>query len=155
MPSSAPHLAEDLLSSLRALGERLRVRRKELGLSVIATAEAAGMSRITVHRIERGEPSVSMGAWLGVAAALGLDLALVVHGATETVSLPDRILLNEYPQLRALAWQTGSQTELSPEEALHIYERNWRHIDVNGLQPAERSLIRRLSQRFGRERLLV
>ncbi|WP_202634485.1 hypothetical protein [Rugosibacter aromaticivorans] len=31
--------------------------------------------------------------------------------------------------------------ELTPVEALSIYERNWRHVDVQNLDPRERDLI--------------
>jgi transcriptional regulator with XRE-family HTH domain len=36
---------------------------KALKVSATTAAEAAGMSRMTLHRIERGEPSVTMGAY--------------------------------------------------------------------------------------------
>jgi transcriptional regulator with XRE-family HTH domain len=58
---------------LAALGTRIRARRKALKVSATALAEAAGMSRVSVHRIEQGEPSVTMGAYLNVLAALGMN----------------------------------------------------------------------------------
>lgn len=36
---------------------------KSLPISAVAAAESAGMSRTTPHRIERGEPSVTAGAF--------------------------------------------------------------------------------------------
>ena len=35
------------------------------------------MSRVTLQRIERGEPLVTMGAYIGAATAVGLELELV------------------------------------------------------------------------------
>ena len=37
-------------------------------------AEAAGMSRITWYRIEKGEPAVTMGAWMNAVTVVGLAL---------------------------------------------------------------------------------
>ena len=74
---SAPATGEIVAARLLALGEQLRAQRKRLGVSATTAAEAAGMSRVTLHRIERGEPSVTMGAWLNAAAALGLELGVV------------------------------------------------------------------------------
>ena len=62
MPAAAPPLPDHLGPRLQALGERIRAQRKQHRLSAATAAEAAGMSRVTLHRIERGEPSVTMGA---------------------------------------------------------------------------------------------
>lgn len=37
------------------------------------------MSRVTLHRIERGEPSVTMGAYLNALAVLGLDFEILAR----------------------------------------------------------------------------
>jgi transcriptional regulator with XRE-family HTH domain len=58
------------------LGAQLRALRKALKVNVTVAAEAAGISRVTLHRIEKGEPSVTMGAWANVAAALGMRFNL-------------------------------------------------------------------------------
>jgi hypothetical protein len=47
-----------------------------------------------------------------------------------------------------------SQTEtgallLTPSEALSIYERNWRHLDVKALEPREQQLIDALQLGLG------
>ena len=71
MPSPAPIVPEQCTAQLQALGEQIRAQRKALRLSATVTAEAAGLSRVTLHRIEKGEPSVTMGAWCNAMAALG------------------------------------------------------------------------------------
>lgn len=58
---------------LTALGQKIRSQRKALRITATATAEAAGMSRVTLYRIEKGEASVTIGAYLNAMAALGLD----------------------------------------------------------------------------------
>lgn len=67
-----------------------------------------------------------------------LDLALdelIVH-------LPD------YPQLRDLAWNRTDEY-LPAKEAFQLYERNWRFVAPDRLDPQERALIDRLKAKFG------
>jgi transcriptional regulator with XRE-family HTH domain len=161
MPAAAPATGDLAAAKLAALGEQLRAYRKRLGVSAATAAEAAGMSRVTLHRVERGEPSVTMGAYLNAAAALGLELG-VVDGpprlpgrGNREAGLPARISLAEYPQLQRLAWQYQGASDVTPAEALNLYERNWRHIEQGALAPHERALIQDLVASLGGGRLLV
>lgn len=163
MPARAPLVSASVATKLAALGERIRERRKALKVSAVDAAEAAGMSRVTLQRIERGEPSVTMGAYIGAATAVGLELELVdprepargKGGARGKPPFPTRIRLADYPQLKRLAWQLHGVTTLTPEDALGLYERNWRHVDTAALEPAERALVNALAQHLGGGRLLV
>jgi transcriptional regulator with XRE-family HTH domain len=156
MPAAAPPIAAPERELLARLGGKLRRAREAQKVSAVAAAEAAGLSRPTLHRIERGEPGVAMGAWVALASTLGLQLdAIGPQAAAATAALPERIRLEAYPQLRQLAWQLPGVEDLSGKEALELYERNWRHVDVGGLTPDERALVRALSQAFGAGRLLV
>lgn len=123
----------------------MRRRRKELRVSAVAAAEAAGISRVTLHRIEKSEPAVTMGAYLRVLGALGLEVSALLP---QEVVEPDRprwpparIRLADYPGLKQLAWQVHGEQELTPREALGIYERNWRHLDPTALSTGEKDLI--------------
>ena len=55
MPAKPPPLPHTVAEQLSALGQQIRARRKALGVSATAAAEAASMSRVTLHRIEKGE----------------------------------------------------------------------------------------------------
>ena len=152
----APPLAISNVNATRlcALGQQIRTRRKALGLSATVVAEAAGLSRVTLHRIEKGAPAVTIAAYLNVMAALGRELSLSVPADQAAVApaadhagwIPARVRLGDYPQLKQLAWQVHGIDELSPAEALSIYERNWRHIDASKLQPHEQQLVDALRQ---------
>lgn len=160
MPSKSPAIDALVAERLSLLGERIRRHRKLQKVSAAAAAEAAGMSRLTLARIERGTPSVTIGAYLGALSALGLDLDLVdpstgAPGAPTPGALPTRIRLADYPALKRLAWQLGGVDDLAPADALALYERNWRHVDVDALDDRERTLIRRLAAALGGGRLLV
>lgn len=160
MPSRPPAIASHAAEKLSALGQQIRAHRKALRISATTLAEAAGMSRVTLHRIEKGEPSVTMGAYLNVMAALGQDFGLTQPDvpATETAEddrqgwIPARIRLADYPQLKQLAWQVHGTDVLTPGEALSIYERNWRHVDVQALAPRERHLVDALRMALGARR---
>jgi transcriptional regulator with XRE-family HTH domain len=163
MPARAPPSPAHVRVKLAALGERIQERRKALKVSGVDAAEAAGMSRVTLQRIERGEPSVTMGAYLGAASAVGLELELFdprersrgKGGARGKPPFPARVRLADYPQLKKLAWQLHGVATLTPEEALGLYERNWRHVDTAALDPAERALVNALALHLGGGRLLV
>lgn len=77
--STTPHPV--LRRVLKELGENIRLARLRRGLSATLVAERAGMSRTTLHAIEKGEPSVAFGSYANVLHALGLhkDLALVAR----------------------------------------------------------------------------
>jgi transcriptional regulator with XRE-family HTH domain len=120
-------------------------------------AEAANISRITLHRIERGEISVAMGAYLNVILALGLkiELGLPNRKTKKQSSLPQKIQLKDFKQLKKLGWQLKSTVVLSPKEALELYERNWRHVDIKSMDAKEKKFLKNLLAHFGRERMLV
>jgi transcriptional regulator with XRE-family HTH domain len=164
MPATAPPLTETTSRALHALGEQLRAQRKTLRISAVATAGAAGLSRVTLHRIERGEASVTIGAYFNVAAALGVGISLTTPLAAQTVNsppdaphtaLPPHIRLTDYPQLHSLAWQLPGAQQLTPQEALGLYERNWRHVDTAHMATDERALLNQLVQEHGKGVLLV
>ncbi len=149
MPASAPIIASTATGKLIELGKQIRAHRKALRVSATAVAEAAGISRVTLYRIENGEPSVTMGAYLNAMEALNMDFGIIksAESAADALNvdrngwIPARIHLADYPQLKKLAWQVHGTDELTPVEALSIYDRNWRHVDVNALEPRERQLI--------------
>lgn len=160
MPEKSPETAKAAAEKLIELGKQMRARRKYLGVSAISVAESAGMSRVTLHRIEKGEPSVTIGAYLNALAALGMDLSIddrpaLLENADDQERpgwLPARIRLTDYPQLKQLAWQVQGTNELKPAEAFGIYERNLRHIDFPSMEARERDLIAALRLAFGDER---
>ncbi len=60
----------------------------------------------------------------------------------------ETVEVSRYPQLKLLCWNRRSQF-LTPQEAWSLYERNWRFVEIDQLEPAERQLIETLSARFG------
>lgn len=156
MPATAPAIVSAAAEKLALLGRQIRARRKAQRVSATAAAEAAGMSRVTLHRIEAGEPSVTMGAYLNAMAALGLEFGILEplpagggHEDDRKGWIPARIRLADYPQLKQLAWQVHGTDALTPGEALGIYERNWRHLDLQAMDARERNLVEALRLALG------
>ena len=169
MPARAPTTPDLTLQRLRELGTRVHERRKALGIAATDAAQAAGLSRVTLYRIEQGEPSVTMGAYANVLEVLGLGTSLdrvgsqvndapARHkGATKRRPAPVEVELVEikrYPQLQQIAWQRHTPT-VTGKEALALYERNWRHVDQAAMQPHERELLAALARAYGHGALLV
>lgn len=153
MPSSIPHLTSEALQQrVTELAQLVRQRRKVLVVSVDNAAAAAGMSRDTWYRMERGELTVTIAAWFNALAVLGLRFGIgldaPVAQPAESQMLPMNIALADYPQLAALAWQMSEQTVLTPREAFAVYERNARHLDTAALTPHEAALLANLRRVF-------
>jgi len=160
MPARTPILASNVADKLIALGTQIRAHRKALRVSAASAAEATGMSRVTLHRIENGEPSVTMGAYLNFMEVLGMNFGIIKPndlpaGAEHKGWIPARIRIADYPQLKQLTWQVHGTDELTPVEALNIYERNWRHVDEQALATHERELIDALRLGFSKGNELV
>ena len=68
MSAQAPPTDDTATRQLGLIGARIREHRKVLGINAVNAALAAGMSRVTLHRIEAGEPSVTIGAYMNALA---------------------------------------------------------------------------------------
>lgn len=69
--------------------------------------------------------------------------------------LEDQVLeIGQWPTLRELAWNRADRW-IPAEEALALYERNWRFVEEDRLTPQEAELIDRLKNQFGKGMLNV
>ena len=66
---------------LAQFGENILLACKRRGFTQLLIAERTGLSRLTVRKIQQGEPTVSLGHYVAVLSVLGLldDLALVAN----------------------------------------------------------------------------
>jgi len=72
MRSKKQILLPKLQIIVEQLGENIKLARKRRKLTTIQVAERAGIDRSTLYQIEKGNPSVSMGAYFNVLRVLGL-----------------------------------------------------------------------------------
>jgi DNA-binding XRE family transcriptional regulator len=155
MKKSIEKISDDAVSQLAKIGQLIRQHRKSFKITANAAAEAGEISRVTLHRIEKGEPTVSMGAYLNVISALDLNFHVSTKGdvgyeayRNRVGQIPVRISLADYPQLKELAWHVQGVGDLSLIEAHSVYERNKRFLDNENLSDSEQELIELLGVAF-------
>ena len=73
MPSKPPTVFPQEQRLLSALGERLRLARLRRKLSASTVALRAGISRTTLYNAECGDARLTLGSYLRILVALGLE----------------------------------------------------------------------------------
>lgn len=73
----ANNLPRRAAQNLQIVGEQIRLARLRRDLSIAQIAERAMCTELTVMRVEKGTPTVSMGIYLRVLFALGLDESIL------------------------------------------------------------------------------
>jgi XRE family aerobic/anaerobic benzoate catabolism transcriptional regulator len=134
---------------LMRLGQRLRVLRKERGLTIKETAKAAGLSLRFVAQMEAGSGNVSLTRLANLAQALEVSLAELLAGIEEhkEAEAPSVELRGEINKLLALRSESELKTawqilQLSFSTAEHVA------IALMGLRGAGKTTIgQRLAQR--------
>ncbi|MDR7094023.1 helix-turn-helix domain-containing protein [Hydrogenophaga laconesensis] len=172
MPTYTKVLDEDA-RLLKELGMRLRLARKRRSLSAEKLAELAGITRVTLNRLEVGEPAAAtLGTLTKVMGALGMagDLMLLARDdraghqlrdasllEPRKPALPRLIALKDLPCLRTVAaWHLpDADTRLTPEEVFNLYERNWRYIEPEKIVGKEAAVLKKLTKTVGKGVLLV
>ena len=98
--SKKTHLPIPVQKGLRRLGKNISDARRRRRIATELMSERSGFSRITLSKIEKGDPSVSMGAYASALFVLGMSdhLALVADASHDIVgreleeeNLPKRI----------------------------------------------------------------
>ena len=90
MKTRATHtLPRAARKALAKLGEDIRVARKKRRISTVSMAERAFTSRGTLYKVERGDPTVSIGIYATVLGLLGLAdrLGEVADRSDDTLGL--------------------------------------------------------------------
>lgn len=149
MPSKSIYTPDHLVVQLQMMGQQIKDTRKSLKLSAALVAESSGMSRTTLHRIEKGETSITMGSYLTAMDVVGLQLTIkekskMAEPSTADTVLPVTINLVDYPGFRQLAWQLSADAQITPNELAALYERNHRHLDTQLLSGQELDLLQRV-----------
>ena len=73
MPAKSQPIFPSEQKILVSLGDRIKLARLRRGLSAEALAERSSISRMTLHRAEKGYAAVALGTYLRILAALQLQ----------------------------------------------------------------------------------
>ena len=86
-----------LMQQLQLMGERIMLARKRRHLSMQDIADRATVTRLTVSKVEHGDPSVSMGIYARVLFALNLENDISLLAADDALGrqLQDAELLGK------------------------------------------------------------
>jgi len=153
------------------LGARIAVLRRARALRQADLAVAAGVGRSTISEIESGSTTTEIGNYLRVLAALNVledmnlvgrlgaaDLARGIGQRARVAPMRrgrqkrrknDVINVDDFPELALLAWNRAIR-EVTGEEALALYEGNWRFVDPERMTPHEKELLDRLVREYGK-----
>lgn len=94
------HLPIPVIKALRKLGQDINDARRRRRITIELMAQRAGLSRSTIGKIEKGDPTTSMGGYGAVLFVLGMDKRLgdlvdsmhdLVGHRLEDENLPQRI----------------------------------------------------------------
>lgn len=85
MKSKSTLLLPTASKILTQLGEDIKLARLRRKLSTEQVAERAGISRSTLWLIEKGTPSVTMGAYLQVLFVMGLEKNLLLMASDDVL----------------------------------------------------------------------
>ena len=83
--------------AMKQMGEQIKLARKRRHLSMQDIAERATVNRLTVSKVEHGDPTVSMGIYARVLYALNLEKDITLLAADDALGrqLQDAELLNK------------------------------------------------------------
>jgi transcriptional regulator with XRE-family HTH domain len=94
------HLPIPVMHALRKMGQDINHARRRRRITIELMAERAGLSRATIGKIEKGDPTTSMGGYASVLFVLGMQDSLadlldsvndLVGRRLEDEKLPQRV----------------------------------------------------------------
>lgn len=94
------NLPVPVIKALRKIGQDIKDARRRRRITIELMAERAGLSRATIGKIEKGDPTTSMGGYASALFVLGMEGALgglvdsahdLIGRRLEDENLPQRV----------------------------------------------------------------
>lgn len=112
MARVSPTMFDPQVKQLADLGTRLRLARLRRKYTAATVAARAGITRVTLGKIERGIPGTSLGAYLSVLRALGLQAD--INAIARDDEMGRRLQDLELPEPRSRAPKTITARDSAP-----------------------------------------
>lgn len=127
---------------------RWTLLRALIGAGPVSIREAARRVRRDVKAVH-GDVTALLDAGLLQRAGRGIVFPYDTIHVDFTITGRGMVDLQRYPELRLLAWQRRRDRWISEEDALALYEANWRFVDTGRLEPQETRLLQHLARHHG------
>ena len=127
---------------LAQMGERIRLARLRRRLSNAAVSGRAGISRTSLYKVEAGDAGVTLGTYLRVLAALGLEKDLEAVAADDRVGRKLQDLALEPQPTRAKRKRAGSTNSAVIDEVATSVGRRQEEAHKAGIAAADIDLTR-------------
>ena len=116
---------------MEQVGEQIKLARKRRGLTTEQVAERAGINRTILYHIERGKPSVAIGAYFNVLRVFNLhedflELAAgdeIKNGFTDYSASDSEVQEHTERYLTAQAFKGDAPYPDYPTDNLNVYEQ--------------------------------
>lgn len=112
---------------MEQVGEQIKLARKRRGLTTEQVAERASINRTTLYHIERGKPSVAIGAYFNVLRVLNLHedfLELAADDEAKNISASEpKVQEHTERYLTAQAFKGDAPYADYPTDDLNVYEQ--------------------------------
>jgi len=137
MPSKSVPLFPSQIRILQELGERLRTARLRRRFSAELVAQRCGVTRQTLTRVEKGDPSVTIGVYMRVLGVLNMEKDLTQLAAVDPVGQRIRDAEISKPR-RQRAPKREIASVVGPAEKGNVgAENNWSVADIDHLDKDE------------------
>jgi transcriptional regulator with XRE-family HTH domain len=87
-----------VLSAIRSLGTLVQVARKRRRLTQQGLAERAGLTRLTISKVENGHPGLALSAFLEILLVLDPDMVTALVDAVATDPMGETLERQRLPQ---------------------------------------------------------
>ena len=156
MPKTIQDIGQSTIEFLNDIGCKVQQFRKSHNLTQAILAESLEVDRRTLAKLERGDPSISLGTAFHIFNNLGFSVTVNSTSEQEAKAeafdkhyLPIHIKLADYPVLKRCAWQLKAEDSVTPPVAYQLYQDKKSDFAKSNMSRKEQHLIGCLELVYG------